>query len=221
MMNIIKIILFLPIAFLKVLLVKSKPIEIRYACIRKLSCQLIKWLGYSLNVTGKENINIQKPVYYISNHQGTFDPVILVAANTHNFGFISKIENRKIPFLGLCAELIGTIHFDRNSRQGNVSMLRKAIKTLKNGKSLLVFPEGTRSKGDHMNEFKKGTLVPAYMAKATIIPIRIDNAYFLDKPTKSKKLSVRFFEPLYYDDYKDIDNHELSNKLFDQINISR
>lgn len=78
-----------------------------------------------------------------------------------------------MPIFGRWARNIGTIHFDRESREGNVHMLREAARELKQKKNLLVFPEGTRSKGDTMNEFKAGALLPAYLSKATIVPVAL------------------------------------------------
>ena len=65
-----------------------------------------------------------------------------------------------MPIFGRWACNIGTIHFDRESREGNVHMLREAARELKQGKNLLVFPEGTRSMGDTMHDFKAGALLP-------------------------------------------------------------
>lgn len=83
-----------------------------------------------------------------------------------------------MPIFGRWARNIGTIHFDRESREGNVHMLREAARELKQKKNLLVFPEGTRSKGDTMNEFKAGALLPAYLSKATIVPVALKKSLY-------------------------------------------
>lgn len=83
--------------------------------------------------------------------------------------FISKIENESIPLLGMWAVNIGTIHFDRETREGNVHMLRETIRAFK--KNLLIFLEGTRSKGDEMNEFKDKAFQAAIMAKSIMYPL--------------------------------------------------
>lgn len=83
--------------------------------------------------------------------------------------FISKIENESIPLLGMWAVNIGTIHFDRETREGNVHMLRETIRAFK--KNLLIFPEGTRLKSDELNEFKDKAFRPAIMAKSIMYPL--------------------------------------------------
>lgn len=93
--------------------------------------------------------------------------------------FISKIENESIPLLGMWAVNIGTIHFDRETREGNVHMLREVIRALKK-RNLLIFPEGTRSKSDELNEFKDKAFRPAIMAKSIIVPVTLNGAYCLD-----------------------------------------
>lgn len=109
--------------------------------------------------------------------------------------FISKIENESIPLLGMWAVNIGTIHFDRETREGNVHMLRETIRALKK-RNLLIFPEGTRSKGDEMNEFKDKAFRPAIMAKSIIVPVTLNGAYCLDrKDINIKELKITFNNP--------------------------
>ena len=108
--------------------------------------------------------------------------------------FISKIENESIPLLGMWAVNIGTILFDRETREGNVHMLRETIRALK--KNLLIFPEGTRSKSDELNEFKDKAFRPAIMAKSIIVPVTLNGAYCLDrKDINIKELKITFNNP--------------------------
>ena len=108
--------------------------------------------------------------------------------------FISKIENESIPLLGMWAVNIGTILFDRETREGNVHMLRETIRALK--KNLLIFPEGTRSKSDELNEFKDKAFRPAIMAKSIIVPVTLNGAYCLDrKDINIKELKITFNYP--------------------------
>ena len=141
--------------------------------LEKWSRFILKYLGYDLSVKGIETIPKGETIYFVSNHQGTLDPALVLASCPVHLAFISKKENETMPIFGRWARNIGTIHFDRESREGNVHMLREAARELKQKKNLLVFPEGTRSKGDTMNEFKAGALLPAYLSKATIVPVAL------------------------------------------------
>lgn len=192
--------------------------EDNYAILQRYAAKAVKALGFTLMSEGSERLPKQGAILFVSNHQGTLDPAPLVASCPLPFGFISKKENESIPLLGRWAQLIGTIHFDRESREGNVHMLRESARRLKQGKRLLIFPEGTRSKGDEMNEFKMGSLQPAYMAKAAIVPVTLQHCYALDE----KKAHVRTLKVIYgraipYEEYRQLKQEELLERLHDEI----
>ena len=216
--QIFKAVFVIPAAWLHMLTLKNKPLDKRYKEVRKWSKRAIKVLDYNLEIEGLENIPDDGPLYFVSNHQGTLDPVLIVSSMPKVISFISKKENEKMFLFGRMAKLIDTIHFDRNTREGNIFMLREAIRYLKEDKNLLIFPEGTRSRGDKMNPFKEGALKPAYLGKATIIPITLNNSYCIDdKKNKNKDLKITYGKPITYEEYKDIDILDLSNRLHSEI----
>lgn len=188
--------------------------EHNYRLLQPYSQKAIRALGFTLEVEGLSDLPKQGPLLLVANHQGTLDPAPIVASFPLPMAFISKKENETIPLLGKWARLIGTIHFDRETREGNVHMLRESARRLKQGKNLLIFPEGTRSKGDEMNEFKLGSLQPAYMAKATIIPVALQHCYALDeKKPADKRLKVIYDTPIPYADYGRDKQEELLKRL--------
>lgn len=81
----------------------------------------------------------------------------------------------------------------------------------------MIFPEGTRSKSDHMNEFKDKAFQPAIMAKASIVPVCLKGAYCLDAQYDSKELEIYFDKPISYEQYKDMTREELSDFVKRQI----
>lgn len=208
----------IPVIWMRTLTCKGKSEVEIYAIFRRWSMRLLSFLGYCLEVEGSEHIPSEGPVYFVSNHQGTLDPALVVASCPLPMAFISKKENEKMPIFGRCAKLLGNIHFDRESREGNIYMLRESVRRMKMKKSILIFPEGTRSKGDQMNEFKAGALQPAYMAKATIVPITLNNAYCIDdKNTKNKQLKITYGKPFKYSEYSVYKADEMSDILHKQI----
>lgn len=208
----------LPASWLSSILFQNKPLKKRQQRAEKWAKDLLKAVGYNLTVTGVENIPTDETIYFVSNHQGTLDPVLVLASCPVHVAFISKKENEKMPIFGRWARNIGTIHFDRNSREGNVHMLREAARSLKAGQNLLIFPEGTRSKGDKMNPFKEGSLLPAYLSKATIVPVTLQNAYILDrKDDTSRQLGITYGKPIRFAEYGKRDKGEFSNELHDII----
>ncbi len=192
--------------------------EKNYKKLRVYSQKVVKALGFQLQSEGIENLPEQGPIFFVSNHQGTLDPAPIVATCPLPLAFVSKKENEKIPLLGRLALMIGTIHFDRDTREGNVHMLRESARRLKQGKNLLIFPEGTRSKGDQMNEFKMGSLQPAYMGKATIVPITLQHCYALDeRHTRIRSLKVIYGKAIPYEEYRAIKQEDLLKRLHDEI----
>jgi 1-acyl-sn-glycerol-3-phosphate acyltransferase len=219
-MNLLKasrILPMLPAVALQTQLNAKKSAQENYDKTQKWSLAAIQKLGYQFEVKGAEKTKNLKNTLLICNHQGTLDPALIVGTCKTNMAFISKKENETIPILGKMSQNIGSIHFDRESREGNIHMLRSSIKYLKTGGALLIFPEGTRSLSDTMNEFKRGALKPAYMAKSTILPVVIRNSYCLDVKHAGNTLSIEYLDPIPFEDYKDIKEEILSNNLHDLI----
>ncbi|MGN1276366.1 MAG: lysophospholipid acyltransferase family protein [Floccifex sp.] len=210
-LTILKCFPYFPIIFIKGIQGKNKSIEQNYEIVHKYAQKILKRMGYSLTVHGIENIKNIKRIYFVSNHQGTLDPVLICAACQSPLSFVSKQENASIPLLGIWAKNIGTIHFDRETREGNVHMLRESLRALKKNRNILIFPEGTRSKGNQMNEFKDKAFQPAIMARATIIPVTLNHAYCLDVKEKIKDLSITFNHPISFEFYKNMTREELSD----------
>lgn len=180
----------------------------RYEIIHHICSNFYKDLKINTEFSGLENIPKNEAVYYVSNHQGTFDPLLLIAANPNPMTFISKKENLKLPVISDWGQLIEFITFDRENFDQNVTMLRQAMRFLKDGKSVLVFPEGTRAKGQDLLPFKSGALLPAYLSKAKIVCVTQNYGYECDgtKPIQHT-LSVHFHPPLLPEDYK-LQSHE-------------
>lgn len=213
---ILKCISYFPYLMIKGRQGKEKSIEENYQIVHTYSNKILKRMGYHLSIHGIENIN-ERGMYFVCNHQGTLDPVLICAASPTPISFISKKENENIPILGLWATNIGTIHFDRKTKEGNIHMLRQAMRYLKDKKNVLIFPEGTRSKSNQMNPFKDKAFQPAIMAKAKIVPVCIQGAYCLDENYDSKELEIYFDKPISYEQYKDMTREELSDFVKRQI----
>jgi 1-acyl-sn-glycerol-3-phosphate acyltransferase len=182
----------------------------RFALLQKACQQLLRSLRVELRVQAPQHLNPQQAYYLVSNHQGTFDPILLVAGAPLAHSFISKVENLKLPVIGTWGRLIEFITFKREDRSDNVTMLRQATRALQSGRSLLVFPEGTRSKSNTLLPFKSGALLPAYMAKVPILPLALTHAATLkDTPT----IHLVYGEPIPFQDYQTLSYEELSERL--------
>lgn len=130
------------------------------------------WLNplWKINIKGRENIRKGKTYVIISNHQSALDIVVLYRLYTH-FKWIAKRELFNVPFVGWNLRLNRHVPIDRNSPRSAVLMMQKAIAHLKQGSSILVFPEGTRSEDGTIRRFKEGSFVIAKKAEVAILPV--------------------------------------------------
>lgn len=128
---------------------------------------LIRW-----KVSGKENIP-NYPAIYISNHTSLLDIPILFAAINQPLFYVAKMELKRVPFLGQYMQAMGMIFIDRSNREQAMLSMRSAIQDIAKGKSIVVFPEGTRSKTGELQPFKRGAFVIACEGEIPIVPVVI------------------------------------------------
>ncbi|CAN2041544.1 1-acyl-sn-glycerol-3-phosphate acyltransferase [Candidatus Magnetomoraceae bacterium gMMP-15] len=130
-----------------------------------------------VTVTGLENIDPAKTYIYMPNHQSNFDIPILLGYLKVQFRWLAKAELFKIPVFGFSMRRAGYISINRSNRRAAFESLKLVIKTIQNGTSTIIFPEGTRSMDGKLNDFKKGGFVTAMKAGVPIIPIVIHGTY--------------------------------------------
>lgn len=138
----------------------------------KWSSTIMKITGSSVEVRGKEFLP-EGPVVFVCNHEGDFDIPVLLAFIDKPFGFISKVEVKKAPIISSWMEVMNCVFIDRKDRRSAVKSIRDGVEKLKNGHSIVIFPEGTRSKGGPIGDFKAGGLRLAKDAGVPIVPIGI------------------------------------------------
>ena len=114
---------------------------------------------------------------YKRQHQGNFDIPLLLTRLDRPHGFIAKIETLKLPLVRDWMKLLHCVFLDRKDTRSAVASLNSGIHELKNGYSIIIFPEGTRSRGPAMGEFKFGAFTIAGKAKVPVVPLRIDGTY--------------------------------------------
>ena len=146
----------------------------------------VKLSGARVKVEGLENIPKDRAVLFVSNHQSNFDIALLMSFIDKPKGYISKIEMAKLPLLRSWMKNINCVFMDRSSLKKSAEAIIEGVKVLKEGHSLVIFPEGTRSKGNTMGEFKGGSFKLATKAKVPIIPVTINGSYKLMEANNNK-----------------------------------
>lgn len=133
--------------------------------------------GVKVILTGLENVDPKKPYILASNHQGWFDIFAALGKLPIRFSWLAKEELFKIPILGHAMRTAGYIPIDRSDHKKAISSMNKAAEIIRQGTSVFIFPEGTRSPDGVMMEFKKGGFVLAAKSNMPIVPIGISGSY--------------------------------------------
>jgi 1-acyl-sn-glycerol-3-phosphate acyltransferase len=153
--------------------------ELMYKTIRLASKVIVFCINCELIVNGQENIpsGREKGICFICNHSGILDILLLFITAGRPFGFIAKKEIMFVPFINLWLMLLGGIFMDRNSPRKSLEAINHGIKKIKNGYSMAVFPEGTRSRGRGLLPFRTGSFRLATESEADIVPVAITGSY--------------------------------------------
>lgn len=126
-----------------------------------------------VSVKWPADIDRSKSYIYMSNHQSNFDIPVLLGHLKVQFRWLAKMELFKIPIFGHAMRKAGYISIDRNKRESAFKSLKNAAREIKSGVSVLIFPEGTRSRDGKIRPFKKGGFIMAIDSGAPIVPIVI------------------------------------------------
>ena len=160
---------------------KSGNYEEERALIAQLSHEISEYLcmRFRVNVTirGEENIP-QGACLFVANHQAFCDVVVLLLAmNEHQTGFISKSEQKNIPFMKTLMNMNRGLFLIRQNPREAVKTINKGVELLKEGFSLVIFPEGTRSQCEKMRSFKAGSFKLATRANVPVVPITLSGTF--------------------------------------------
>lgn len=103
-----------------------------------------------IKVVGRENIDKKQSYVFVANHQGSFDIFLIYGFLGRNFKWMMKKSLRKLPFVGKACESAGFIFVDKSGPRKIHETIEQAFHVLKDGTSLVVFPEGARTFTGHM-----------------------------------------------------------------------
>ena len=151
------------------------PFDRRRVLLHRFTCfwgSLYTWVNplWPVVVRGREKIDPRETYVMVANHLSLLDILVLFRLFRH-FKWVSKIENFKIPCIGWNMRLNGYIPLRRGDRESVVQMMAACEKTLAEGNSIMMFPEGTRSLTGELKEFKTGAFELALKTRRPILPI--------------------------------------------------
>jgi 1-acyl-sn-glycerol-3-phosphate acyltransferase len=189
---------------------------------RTIFAPVLMWIaGIKLTVKGKENVPLNEPVIFVANHCSHLDIGCLCGCLPVNLHFIGKKELMFTPVVGWYMFVAGHIFIDRTSRVKSIKSIKKAALKIKQGKSVVMYPEGTRSKDGNLGVFKKGAFHLAKEANVKVIPVCIEGTYKVWPATSNKitpgNVQVTIGKPINSEDYSKQNIKEFAAEAKNQI----
>ncbi len=173
--------------------------------------------GQWFRVKGQAPDPQKGPYLYLINHESLFDPFMVVAAVRHYFTGVGAYEQFSYPVWGFLVKKYGVIPIIRQKLDNAISSLEKAEDAVKEGVSIMIAPEGTRTLTGRLNEFKKGPFHVAMNTKITIVPVGLVGAYDAknknDWRIRPGVLTTVFGDPISYEEYKNLSLDELRSMV--------
>ncbi len=130
-----------------------------------------------VKVEGREHLVPGQSYVFVANHQGAMDIFLIYGYLCRNFKWMMKKSLRKVPFIGFACEKAHHIFVDKSGPSKVEETISQARETLKEGMSLVVFPEGTRTATGKVGRFKKGAFFLADQLQLPVVPLTIDGSF--------------------------------------------
>ncbi len=173
--------------------------------------------GSRIKVRGLENIPKNTPVLFVSNHQGHMDSIIIEGFINKPKGFISIKEYQRAYILRTWMKHMGCVFMDRSDIRQQFMCIAEATQNLKDGHSMVVFPEGKLNDGGETLEFQKGWLRLATKSKVPIVPITIKNSHkvisYNGRRLKPARVEVTVSKPIDISDVKKANEAEFIDNV--------
>lgn len=126
---------------------------------------------------GSENLSSSLPCIFLANHQSTMDIWLMLMILPESARFIAKESLFRVPILGWALTSAGFISIDRSSRTRALKSLDAAAAKIRSGKSVVMFPEGTRSRSGKLAKFKKGAFHLALKSGVPVVPVSLRGTF--------------------------------------------
>ena len=199
---------------------ESKTQEEKYDYGMSIISKIVKKARVEPVVFGKENLPSEDGYLLAPNHQGMFDPLIIMTTLDTRTNVVLKKELTEVFVLKDVIKLMGLISIDRENLRQSMSVIKEVTTLLENKHNCIIFAEGTRSKKQNeLLEFKGGSFKCAVNAKAPIVPVCLIDSYKVFDNNSIKKVIVQlhYLKPIEYDEYKDMNTNEIAQLVQSRI----
>ncbi len=189
----------------------------------KIWARVICYLAFvRVETNGFDHLEKKQSYIFVGNHQSAFDIFAVYGYIPLVFKWVMKYELRKVPFVGVACESSGHIFIDRSNPIRAKKSLIKAGENLKDGNSVVIFPEGTRTRTGKMGRFKRGAFLLATELNLPIVPITISGAYDRMSIHSLKitpgKIKMTVHNPIDVEKYKEKPLKELIDDTWEVVN---
>jgi cytidylate kinase len=202
-------------------------IRVVWYWIARWACRVFCILWFRIRVYGRENIPDEGSFILASNHQSYLDPILCGVGLKRHLTFLARDSLFRNPerdalrhkFFACLIYSLNAIPVKRN--QADVSSIKTVIARLKQGWSICLFPEGTRTKNGKINDFKPGLGFLCRRSQAQIVPVLIDGAFECwprhKKIFSSGNVTVRFGQAIAPEQIRDMDDKKLAGILTEKL----
>jgi 1-acyl-sn-glycerol-3-phosphate acyltransferase len=172
---------------------------------------------WKIRVEGKKKIDPHTIYVMVANHQSGADILVLFKLYNH-FKWVAKKGLFCYPFIGWNMWMNGYISIERSRGRSKLQMMDKAAMAIDNGNSVIMFPEGTRSKDGHLQPFKSGAFRLALETRSDILPVVLKGTHYAIKKGgllihKNKNIKAVVLDPIPYESIQHLDAKELANQV--------
>ncbi len=169
----------IPVLLVELLVGKISPRARDLSCLRMVQSafKVMLWItGADITYIGKENVPRDQAVVYVGNHNSYFDILLTYSQCPGLTGYVAKSEMLRYPLLRDWMKRLYCVFLDRTDLRAGMQMILTCIDYIKQGISICIFPEGTRSRDGKMQPFHEGSLKMASKTGCPIIPMAITNS---------------------------------------------
>lgn len=182
------IFIYISILYLPIIALKDEKTAVKLARekLKWLSKLVLKSLGVRLRVVYKNRKNInqlerEKGIIYVCNHQSNLDIPVIVSALHMDVGFVAKKEMKSWPFFNIWMRKSKCVFLNRENPREGIKDIKEAVKVIKEGYPIVIFPEGERTLDGEILRFKKGSFKLATETNGIIIPLTLKGTFDIQK----------------------------------------
>ena len=200
-----------------ILSIADKSGQLQHGCARRWSRCILAVSRVKVDITGLEKLDSESSYIFVANHLSMFDHWAFLAGLPFRLRFAAKASLFRWPFLGWHLRRSGSIPVSRRHHRATLRAFQAAAKDVEKGTSFVIYPEGTRTLGETVAPFKRGSLLLARYASAPVVPVTIVGAHrrlqrgsILIRPGRMRML---IHSPMKFNDYHNLDLQAFTDEV--------